>query len=173
MLPTADEKPSASVKEACYKARLLFICCSSRILVSIRSAHRLVLWNYFLKHFAFKLEQKRDLFSSWGEECGEIDKKEKGREVKDLQVPLLVIKKGKKSAAKSTKLPLPLLNNVKTKQKWSQNLRWKSWKKQAIQETPVKHFQEFLFSLRIYFSFRKAGKTGTCTIHHVRLSKHT
>lgn len=76
MLPTADEKPSASVKEACYKARLLFIRCSSRIVVSIRSAHRLVLWNYFLKQFAFQLEQKRDLFSSGKKK--KIDKKKKG-----------------------------------------------------------------------------------------------
>lgn len=78
MLPTADENPSASVKEACYKARLLFIRCSSTIVVSICSAHRLVLWNYFLKRFAFKLEQKRDFLSSQREECEEIDKKKKG-----------------------------------------------------------------------------------------------
>lgn len=172
MLPTADEKPSASLKEACYKARLLFIRCSSRIVVSIRSAPRLVLWNYFLKHFAFQLEQKRDLFSSGGKKKNKNRQKEKKRrEVKDLQVPSLFIKKKKINSKNCKKNPLLLLSNVKTKQKGSQDLRWKTWKNKQSKKPLLSIFKSFFLAWE--YILWKPGKTGTCTIYHVRLSKHT
>lgn len=78
------------------------------MVVSIRSAHRLVLWNDFLKRFAFQLEQKRDLFSSWGGEGGiqKKDENKKRREGEDLQVLLLFIKKNKKNQQQKLENPL-------------------------------------------------------------------
>lgn len=96
--------------------------------------------------------------------------KEKRREVKDLQVPSFFIKK-KKITAKTAKPPLPLLSNVKTKQKGSQDLRWKTWKNKQSKKPLLSISKSFFLALE--YILWKPGKTGTCTIHHVRLSKHT
>lgn len=165
-------KPSASVREACYKARLLFLHCSSRMGVSICSAHCSGLGRHCLKCFAFQLEQKHDLFSHLSEEKKNpltLKEGKKMREVKGLQVPSLFIKK--KSTAKTAEFPFPFLNNVEKNPKKSQDLCWKAWKNKQPKK-PLWSISKRLF-LALKYILWKAEKTGTCTIHHVRLSKHT
>lgn len=94
-----------------------------------------------------------------------INKKEKGWKEKIYKFFCFSLKR--KSMENIAKLPLPLLSNVKAKCIPGSLLE--ILKKQAIQEIPIKHFQEFLFSLRIYCR----ETMGTRTVHHIRLSKHT
>lgn len=121
----ALEKPSASVREACYKARLLFLHCSSRMGGEHPQCSPLRTGKALPEMFCFPARTK-----TWFVLASEWRKKEKK---KSTRIKRKKKKEGskrftssfafyikKKSTAKPAKFPLPLLNSV---EKISKNLK--------------------------------------------------
>lgn len=86
-----------------------------------------------------------------------INKKKKGWKEKIYKFLFFSLKRRKKARQKLQNPPLPLLSDVKAK--WVLGSLQENLKKQVIQETHIKYFQEFLFSLRIYCR-ENQGKWG-------------